>query len=99
MTTDISELVDPDAVVERLGGDAIWGEGPLWLPREEAVIWSDIPGNRILRWDSATGEVGTERTAVEFTNGRTADRQGRVVTCSHGRRAVERTDLDGTTTV
>jgi gluconolactonase len=99
LTTNISELVDPDAVVERLGGDAIWGEGPLWLPIEEAVIWSDIPGNRILRWDSATGEVSTERTAVEFTNGRTADRQGRVVTCSHGRRAVERTDLDGTTTV
>jgi gluconolactonase len=99
LTSNLSELVDPGAVVECLGGDAIWGEGPLWLPDEDAVLWSDIPGNRILRWDSATGKVSTERTEVEFTNGRTMDHHGRVITCSHGRRAVERTDLDGTTTV
>lgn len=92
-------LVDADAVVERLGGDAVWSEGPLWLPWADAVIWSDIPGNRILRWEAATGKVTTERSDVEFTNGRTLDLHGRVVTCSHGRRAVERTAEDGTTTV
>lgn len=90
-------LIDPDAVAERLGGDATWGEGPLWLPGQDAVIWSDIPGDRILRWDAATGLVRTERTGVEFTNGRTLDREGRVLTCSHGRRAVERSGPgDGT---
>lgn len=92
-------LIDPAAMVERLGGGASWSEGPLWLPEDRAVIWSDIPGNRILRWTEATGEVTVERTGVEFTNGRTRDLQGRVVACSHGRRAVERTEPDGATHV
>lgn len=92
----ITDLVSPDATPERVGGGATWSEGPLWLPTEAAVIWSDIPGNRILRWTEATGEVSIEATEVEFTNGRALDRQGRVVTCSHGRRAIER---DGTVLV
>jgi gluconolactonase len=95
----MAALVRPGTAVEWLGGDAVWSEGPLWLPQDDAVIWSDIPGNRILRWSEATGEVSVERTDVEFTNGRTLDLQGRVVACSHGRRAVERTEHDGTTHV
>lgn len=94
-----TELIDARYGLERLGGGATWSEGPLWLPGEDAVIWSDIPGNRILRWSAASGEVTVDRTDVEFTNGRTLDRQGRVVACSHGKRAVERTEPDGTTTV
>src|SRR3954447_693863 len=90
-------LLDPDARVERLGGDATWSEGPVYLPAEDAVIWSDIPGNRILRWDAATGVVGVHATEVEFTNGRTLDLQGRVVACSHGHRAIQRTEPDGST--
>ncbi len=93
------QLIDPQVTLERLGGGATWGEGPLWLPSDEALIWSDIPGNRILRWTAATGEVVVDRQDVEFTNGRTQDREGRVVACSHGRRAIERTEPDGTTQV
>jgi gluconolactonase len=93
------DLVDAGTVAHRLGGDASWSEGPVYLPNQDAVIWSDIPGNRILRWTAATGQVTVERTDVEYTNGRTLDLQGRVVTCSHGRRAVERTEPDGTTRV
>jgi gluconolactonase len=95
----LTGLLAPGARVERLGGGATWSEGPLWLPADEAVIWSDIPGNRVLRWTEATGEVTVDRELVEFTNGRTLDREGRIVTCSHGRRAIERTELDGTTHV
>jgi gluconolactonase len=93
------DLLDAGTAAEWLGGDAVWSEGPLYLPDDDAVIWSDIPGDRILRWTAATGEVSVERTGVEFTNGRTLDLDGRVVTCSHGRRAVERTEADGTTRV
>jgi gluconolactonase len=92
----LTNLVDPNVSPERLGGDATWSEGPLWLPAGDAVIWSDIPGNRVLRWTAATGAVTVDRTDVEFTNGRTLDLQDRVVTCSHGRRAIERTAADGT---
>jgi gluconolactonase len=95
----MAALVRPGTTVEWLGGDAVWSEGPLWLPEDDAVIWSDIPGNRILRWSESLREVSVERTEVEFTNGRTLDLQGRVVACSHGRRAIERTEHDGTTHV
>ena len=91
------DLLAPGTTAHWLGGDATWSEGPLYLPEQDAVIWSDIPGNRILRWDAATGEVGVDRTDVEFTNGRTLDLEGRVVACSHGRRGIERTEPDGTT--
>jgi gluconolactonase len=93
------DLLDPEARVERLGGDAIWSEGPVYLPAEDAVIWSDIPNNRILRWEAGSGQVSVEAESVEFTNGRVLDLQGRVVACSHGRRAIERTEPDGTTGV
>lgn len=79
---------------ERIATGATWGEGPLWLPDEHAVIWSDIPGDRILRWSEADG-VRVARTEVEFTNGRALTPDGRVVTCSHGRRAVEVSDGAG----
>ena len=91
-------LVPPGGRLERLGTGSTWAEGPVWLPQEDALIFSDIPGNRILRWDEAGG-LRVERKGVEFTNGRTLDREGRVLACSHGRRAVERTEPDGTTTV
>ena len=92
-------LVDPAESAERLGGGSTWAEGPVWLPGEDAVIWSDIPGNRLLRWSAATGEVTVQRSAVEYQNGHTLDLQGRVVACSHGRRAVERIEADGGITV
>lgn len=91
------DLVDEDAAVEHLAGGCTWSEGPVYLPQEDAVLWSDIPGNRIMRWDAATGAATVERSDVEFTNGRTLDLQGRIVACSHGRRGIERTEPDGTT--
>lgn len=95
----VLDLLDANVTVERLGGDARWSEGPLYLPADDAVIWSDIPGDRVLRWTAATGAVSVDREGVEFTNGRTLDREGRVVECSHGERAVLRREPDGATTV
>ncbi len=93
------ELLAPDAAVERLGGNATWSEGPLYLPGDDAVIWSDIRGNRVLRWTAATGIVSVDRESVDFINGRTADLEGRIIECSHGERAVVRREANGTTTV
>jgi len=92
-------LIEPDARLERLGGGATWSEGPVWLPDDNAVIWSDIPNNRLLRWDAATGEVAVWRTEVEFHNGHTLDLNGRIIACSHGERALLRIEEDGTSTV
>jgi gluconolactonase len=62
------------------------------------LLWSDIPNNRIMRWDEATGATGVYRQPSNYANGNTRDRQGRLVTAEHGRR-VTRTEYDGRITV
>ncbi len=100
MTVPISEdarfadLIDESARVEHLGGDCVWAEGPTWLPDRQTVIWSDIPNNRIMRWTETAG-TEVEAVDVEYTNGRTLDREGRLVVCSHGHRRIERVEPDG----
>ena len=72
----------------------IWAEGPVWVPASRTLRWSDIPANRIREYSQDTGKVTDYATDVEFTNGRTLDRDGSVIQCSHGRRRVER-DTNG----
>jgi gluconolactonase len=93
----VTDLLAPDAQLERLWTGAIWSEGPVWLPGAGAVRWSDIPNNRILQYDRASGETVVYDDNPEYTNGRTLDLAGQVVQCSHGRRRVER-DVDGVVT-
>ncbi|MFE2588152.1 SMP-30/gluconolactonase/LRE family protein [Streptomyces anthocyanicus] len=76
-----------------------WAEGPLYLPAWRQLVWSDIPNDRILRWDEATGSVGVFRAPAGHSNGNTLDRQGRLVTCEQGNRRVTRTEPDGRVTV
>lgn len=83
-------LFPADAVLRQVATGATWSEGPVWLPGPAVLRWSDIPGDRILELDPATGRTSIHRTDVEFTNGRTLDLDGEVVQCSHGRRSVER---------
>ena len=87
------------AAVERLWTGARWSEGPVWFGDARHLLWSDIPNDRILRWDEETGAVSAFRKPSGFANGNTRDRQGRLVTCEHGGRRVTRTELDGAVTV
>ncbi len=87
------------STVERLFTGCRWAEGPVWFGDGRYLLWSDIPNNRILRWDEATGAVSIFRAPSDFANGNTRDRQGRLVTCEHGARRVTRTEYDGTITV
>lgn len=83
--------------LERLFTGSVWAEGPVWVLSSQTVRWSDIPNDRILEFDPATGKTGEYAVGVQFTNGRTLDADGSVVQCSHGRRRVER-DRQGTVT-
>jgi gluconolactonase len=87
------------AAVERLYTGCRWSEGPVWFGDGRYLLWSDIPNNRILRWDEETGLVSFFRRPSNYANGNTRDRQGRLVTCEHGTRRVTRTEYDGTITV
>jgi len=85
--------------VERLATGTLWGEGPVWFGDARCVLWSDIPNNRMMRWDEETGSVSVFRKPSNNANGNTRDRQGRLVTCEHLSRRVSRTEYDGTITV
>jgi gluconolactonase len=91
----LSDLLADGAALEKVATGTIWAEGPVWLPERRAVRYSDIPNNRIVEFSEETGQLTVYNDEAEFTNGRTLDRDGAVIQCSHGRRAVERDD-DGT---
>jgi gluconolactonase len=76
-----------------------WSEGPVWIGDARCVLWSDIPNNRMMRYDEETGAVSVFRKPSNYSNGNTRDRQGRLVTCEHDTRRVTRTEYDGTITV
>ena len=101
------EVLDPsfakyrlfNAAVEQLATGMRWSEGPVWFGDGRYVLWSDIPNNRIMRWDEETRQVSEFRRPSNYANGNTRDRQGRLVTCEHGGRRVVRTEYDGSITV
>jgi gluconolactonase len=86
------------AKIERLATGFRWSEGPAWFGDGRYLIWSDIPNNRMMRWDEETGSATVFRKPSNFSNGNTRDRQGRLVTCEHGGRRISRTEYDGTIT-
>ena len=87
------------ASVEKIAGGCRWNEGPVYFGDARCLLWSDIPNNRIMRWDEETGRVSVFRKPSNNANGNTRDRQGRLVTCEHDTRRVTRTEYDGTVTV
>lgn len=87
------------AAVERLATGTRWGEGPVWFGDHRCLIWSDIPSNRMLRWDETTGQTQVFRSPSQYANGNTRDQQGRLITCEHLTRRVTRTEHDGRITV
>jgi gluconolactonase len=93
-----NSILLPDSKLEKLASGAVWSEGPVYLEAEDCVIWSDIPGNRLLRWSTADG-LSEFLKPSHFQNGHTLDLQGRIIACSHGERAVVRLEHDGNWTV
>lgn len=82
---------------EQLFTGTQFGEGPVYFADTGIFVWSDIPGNRLLRY--VDGHVSVFRSPSNHANGNTRDRQGRLLTCEHSGRHVSRTEHDGTITV
>jgi gluconolactonase len=88
------------AVVERLWTGCRWAEGPVWFGDWRAVLWSDIPNDRMLKFDEETGKVSIFRKPANYANGNARDNQGRLITAEHGGgRRITRTEYDGAITV
>ena len=87
------------STVEMLGSGMRWAEGPVWFGDGRYLLVSDIPNNRIMRYDEATGAWGVFRSPSNFANGLARDTQGRLLCCEHGGRRITRTEYDGSITV
>ena len=88
-----------DEWVARLYTGGRWTEGPAYLPAGRYLLFSDIPNDRMLRFDELTGAIGEFRAPSGYANGNSVDRQGRLLSCEQGHRRVTRTEHDGTVTV
>ena len=66
----------PLAKIERLATGFRWAEGPVWLGDTRSLVWSDVPGNRMYRWDEETGATSVFRNPSGHANGNTRDRRG-----------------------
>jgi len=89
----------PLASVERLYTGCRWAEGPVYFGDGRYLLWSDIPNNRVLRWDEESGAVSIFRKPSNNANGHTRDRRGRLIACEHDARRVVRFEYDGAVTV
>ncbi len=87
------------ASIELLASGLRWAEGPVWFGDGRYLLFSDIPNNRILRWDETSGATSVFRQPANNANGHTRDRQGRLVSCEHLSRRITRTEYDGRITV
>ena len=101
--SDSFELIDPrfralafpNVHLERLHSGCRWAEGPAWLAAGRYLVWSDIPNDRVLRWDETDGSVSVFQQPAMNSNGHTVDREGRLVSCEHRGRCVSRIGFDG----
>jgi gluconolactonase len=90
-----SALVFPNVHLEKLHTGCRWAEGPAWLAAGRYLVWSDIPNDRVLRWDETDGSVSVFTQPAMNANGHTVDREGRLLSCEHRGRCVSRIGFDG----
>lgn len=107
MITDTFEVIDDrfrrfamgNVHKETLYTGTRWAEGPAYFPAGKYLLWSDIPNDRVLRYDETSGVVSEFMTPCGNHNGHTVDREGRLVSCEHRGRRVSRIEIDGSITM
>lgn len=107
MLTEAFEVIDkrftqyamPNVHLETLYSGTRWAEGPAYFPAGKYLIWSDIPNDRMLRYDETNGVVSEFLKPCRNHNGHTVDREGRLVSCEHRGRCVSRIEADGSRTI
>ncbi len=92
-------LVIGSSLLEKLWTGCRWAEGPAYFPAGRYLVWSDIPNDRMMRFDETDGSVSVFRQPCFNSNGNTTDAQGRLVTAEHRGRRITRTEPNGAITV
>ena len=89
------DLIESDAAIKKHYTGCEWAEGPVYFPEGDYVLWSDIPNNRMLKFDAGSGETTVFREPCNNTNGHYRDQEGRLVSCEHAANRISRTGADG----
>lgn len=97
LCTFANSPVPEDATLDKIADGFQFVEGPVWHP-DGFLIFSDIPGNTVYKWDPATGSTEAFHQPSGNSNGLSLDLQGNVLLCQHGKRRVARLEADGTET-
>jgi len=97
MAEESTSLVADGAKVKKLAGDMKFTEGPIWLPVEKKLVFSDIPNSQLMQWRETDG-LSVFRSSDQ-ANGNILDLQGRIISCQHGGRNVIRIENNGRATV
>jgi gluconolactonase len=97
--SDAFARVSGDQWIERLFTGGRWLEGPTYFPAGKYLVFSDIPNDRVLKWDETSNAVSVFRSPASFANGHTRDRSGRLVSCEQGTRRIVRTEHDGSLSI
>lgn len=100
----LDRIVAPDVAIETIATGIRWAEGPVWLPRERALLFADPPANLVRRWTRATGvraflspsgAAGTDPAQIREpgANGLALDARGRLLIANSGARGIDALDL------
>ncbi|HAB18726.1 MAG TPA: SMP-30/gluconolactonase/LRE family protein [Verrucomicrobiota bacterium] len=100
LAPELDALIAPGTEMERLADGFVWSEGPTWSIRENAVLFSDVPVNKIYRWSDKDGlsvyldPSGYSGVELKFneqgSNGLTTDKKNNLIICQHGNRQIAR---------
>ncbi len=103
------KLIPKDAKIIKVAEGFKWAEGPVWVPAQACLLFSDIPNNVVNKYTAAdgvkpflkpSGYTGAkDREGEPGSNGLVLDSEGRLCLCEHGDRRVTRIEKDGKKTV
>ena len=85
----LAEVLPSSAELLCLYEGTLHGEGPVWQPARDRLVWSDVPNRRLLAW-YPDGHVDVVLDGTYFMNGNALEADGRLVHCEHGRRCISR---------
>ncbi|PVB59366.1 SMP-30/gluconolactonase/LRE family protein [Labrenzia sp. 011] len=94
-----SGLIHTNAGLDTLWTGGRWTEGPAYFAAGRYLVWSDIPNDRLMRWDEMNGAVATFEQPCRNHNGHCVDGRGRLISCEHRGRCVSRYEIDGSRTI
>lgn len=78
----IWNLLAKDSEIQRAATGFIFTEGPIWHPREQHLLFSDVPAN-ICRKLHPDGQVDETRNPSQKSNGMTYDKNLNLLVCEH----------------